>query len=109
MKAALKILQEENMMYATVRRYECVTDPKKAAKRVREGFVPLISRMPGFIDYCWIDLGGNRMISISLFNSLSEAVKSNQKAAAWVKANLASVLPQKPRAEAGIVVAHKSS
>ncbi len=48
------------------------------------------------------------MMSISIFESLSAAIESNQKAAAWVKENLASVLPQKPRIEAGTVVAHKS-
>jgi hypothetical protein len=95
-------------MYATVRRYEGVTDPKEAAKRVKEGFVPLISKMPGFVEYYWVDLGGGAMISISVFESLSHAIESNQKAATWVKANLASVLPQTPRVEAGTVVAHKS-
>jgi len=95
-------------MYATVRRYEGVTDPKEAAKRVLEGFVPLVSGMPGFIDYYWVDLGDGAMISISFFKSLSDAIGSNQKAAAWVKDNLASVLPQKPRIEAGTVVAHNA-
>jgi hypothetical protein len=94
-------------MYATVRRYEGVTDPREAAKRVQEGFVPLISGMKGFVDYYWVDLGDGSMMSVSVFESLSDAIESNQNAAAWVKANLSSVLPQKPRVEAGLVVAHK--
>jgi hypothetical protein len=36
-------------MYATVRRYEGVTDPREATRRVNEGFVPLISQVPGFV------------------------------------------------------------
>ena len=38
-------------MYATVRRYEGVTDPGEAGRRVSKGFVPLISEVPGFVAY----------------------------------------------------------
>ena len=38
-------------MYATVRRYEGVTKPGEAGKRVNEGFVPVISKLPGFVAY----------------------------------------------------------
>jgi hypothetical protein len=38
-------------MYATVRRYEGVNNPTDAAQRVNEGFVPLISQIPGFFAY----------------------------------------------------------
>ncbi|MGD0885172.1 MAG: hypothetical protein ABSA46_09930 [Thermodesulfovibrionales bacterium] len=94
-------------MNVTVRRYEGVRDTKEAAKRVQESFVPLISGMQGFVNYYWVDIGNGTMISISVFDSLSDAIESNQKAAAWVKANLASVLPQNPKVEAGTVVAYK--
>ena len=33
-------------MYATVRRYEGVTDPAEAGRRVQEGFVPLLKQIP---------------------------------------------------------------
>ena len=36
-------------MYVTVRRYEGVTDPKKVGQLVDEGFVPIISEIPGFV------------------------------------------------------------
>jgi hypothetical protein len=42
-------------MYATVRRYEGVTDPAEVARRVREDFVPLISEIDGFVAYYWVD------------------------------------------------------
>jgi hypothetical protein len=44
-------------MYATVRRYEGVTSPSEAARRVRESFVPIISKIPGFVAYYWVDAG----------------------------------------------------
>ena len=38
-------------MYAAVRRYEEVTDPAEAARVVKEGFVPLMRQVPGFVAY----------------------------------------------------------
>jgi hypothetical protein len=35
-------------MYVAVRRYEGVSDPSEVARLVNEGFVPIISEMPGF-------------------------------------------------------------
>ena len=95
-------------MYATVRRYEGVPDPEIAAKQVDEKFVPFISSLPGFVEYYWIDLGSGAMLSITVFNTLSDAMAANEKARAWVKDNLNSVLPNMARMEAGIIVAHKA-
>jgi hypothetical protein len=94
-------------MFATVRRYENVPDPAAAAEKVNEIFVPLISSLPGFVEYYWIDLGEGSMISITVFKSLSEAIEANKKASAWVKERLKSVLAPAIRIEAGIIVAHK--
>ena len=54
-------------MYATVRRYEGVTDPAEAGRRVKEGFMPLIRQVPGFVAYYWIDAGDGAMVSTSVF------------------------------------------
>ncbi len=95
-------------MYTTVRRYEGVSNPHEAAIRVKESFVPFISGLPGFVEYQWIDLGQGVMISISVFDTLPNAIEGNQSAVSWVRANLASVLPQNPRIESGKLVAHHS-
>ena len=50
-------------MFVTVRRYEGVTDPSEAGKRVREGFIPILSGIPGFVEYFWVDAGGGVMIA----------------------------------------------
>jgi hypothetical protein len=44
-------------MYATVRRYEGVTDPSEVAWRVNEGFLPIIREIEGFVDYYFVDAG----------------------------------------------------
>jgi hypothetical protein len=38
-------------MYATVRRYEGVSDPSEVGRLVEEGFVPIISEIPRFVAY----------------------------------------------------------
>jgi hypothetical protein len=92
-------------MYATVRRYEGVTDPAEAGRRVAEGFVPLISGMHGFVSYCWFDAGDGVMCSTSIFEDRSQEEASNERAAAWVRENLSEVLPNPPTITAGQVVA----
>src|SRR5512137_2256605 len=94
-------------MYATVRRYEGVKDPAAAAKLVDEKFVPLISALPGFVEYYWIDLGGGAMISVSVVRTLSDAIHANNQSRIWVQDHLAAVLPPASRIEAGTIVAHK--
>jgi hypothetical protein len=94
-------------MFASVRRYEGVSDPEAAARKVDEVFVPLISAMPGFVEYLWIDLGNAAMMSITIFKSLSEAIDANEKSRVWVKDHLSSVLSPSVRIEAGSIVAYK--
>ena len=95
-------------MYATVRRYEGVTDPREAIRRVNEGFIPLVSEIPGFVAYFFVDAGGGVMISTSVFQDRASAEESNKKAADYVRQNLAAVLPNLPQITAGEVVAHQT-
>ena len=96
-------------MYATVRRYEGVTDAREAGRLVAEGFVPLVSKIPGFVAYYWVDAGGGVMISTSVFDDRSHAEESNRKAADWARQNLATLLPNPPQISAGEVVAHRTA
>jgi len=95
-------------MYAMVRRYEGVTDPSEAGRRVNEGFVPLISKVPGFVAYYWVDAGGGVMISTSVFQDQSGEEESNKLAADYVREKMASLLPKPPQITAGEVIAHKA-
>ena len=95
-------------MYATVRRYEGIRNPEELAKRVREGFVPLISQHRGFVAYYWVDDSEEGvMFSTSVFEDQADEEDSNRLAADFVKANLADLLPNPPTITAGHVVANK--
>ena len=96
-------------MYATVRRYQGVTDPAEAGRRVSDGFVPLISGVDGFIAYYWVDAGNGVMVSTSVFETQAGAEASNERAAGFVRENLAALLPNPPQITAGEVVASKAA
>jgi hypothetical protein len=91
--------------YAAVRRYEGVTDPAEAGKRVAEGFLPIISEVDGFVAYYWVDAGDGVMVSTSVFEDEAGAEASTEEAADFVAENLAELLPNEPQVTAGEVVA----
>ena len=91
-------------MWATVRRYEGVNDPDEVSKRVREGFIPLISESPGFVAYYFVDDSDEGVVfSTSVFEDQAAEEDSNRMAADFVKANLAELLPNPPMITAGHV------
>jgi hypothetical protein len=92
-------------MWATVRRYDGVTDSDEAATRVREGFVPQIRDHQGFVAYYWVESEEGVMFSTSVFEDKADEEDSNRMAADWVKANIADLLPNPPVITAGHVVA----
>jgi hypothetical protein len=97
-------LRRRRALYATVRRYEGITNPGEAGRRVAEGFVQLISKLPGFVAYYWVDAGDGVMVSTSVFQDQASAQESNKKAAEWVRqTNLGSLYPNPPQITAGAV------
>ena len=95
-------------MYVTVRRYEGVSESQKVAKLVDEGFIPLISEMPGFVAYYFVDAGDGVMVSTSVFEHKDAEEQSNFRAGQFVAEHLAPLLPNPPQVTAGEVVASKA-
>ena len=96
-------------MYATVRRYEGVTDPSEVARHVEEEFLPMISEMPGFVAYYWVDAGEGVVVTTSVFEHKDAEEQSNWRAGDFVAKNLASLLPNPPQITSGVLVAHKAT
>src|SRR5215217_8768708 len=96
-------------MYVAVRRYEGVRDSQKVAQLVDEDFIPIISEMPGFVAYYFVDAGDRVMVSTSVFEHKEAEEQSNWRAGQFVAQREASLLPNPPQITAGEVVAHKSS
>ncbi|GAA2252639.1 MULTISPECIES: hypothetical protein [Streptomyces] len=93
-------------MHAVIRRYEGVTDPAEAGRRVDEEFLPIVRQVPGFVAYYWVDAGGGVMVSTGVFQDRSGAEESTRRAGDFVRDRLAELLPNAPQVTAGEVVAH---
>ncbi len=97
-------------MFASVRRYEI--DPASLDElkgRVEEGFIPVVSGVPGFVAYYVVRAGDGEVVSINIFEDEAGADESTRRAADWVGENLASLLPNAPEVAAGDVIVHKTS
>jgi hypothetical protein len=100
--------RKEHRMFAAIRRYH--TDPDsldEVVRQVNEGFVPLISDMPGFVAYIALDAGQGEYGTVSVFEDQASAEESNRVAEEWVNENLRELLPN-PDYAAGEVVAYKA-
>ena len=95
-------------MYAVVRRYEGVTDPQKVAQLAEEGFVPIISEMPGFVAYYHVDAGDGVIVSTSVFEHKDAEEQSTFRAGELVQEHLAPLLPNPPQVTAGEVDVYKA-
>src|ERR687893_232840 len=96
-------------MYVAVRRYEGVTDPQKVAQVAQEGFVPLISELPGFVAHYTLDAGDGVMVGISVFEHKDAEEESTFVAGEFMAEHLEPLLPKRPQITAGEVVAYKGS
>jgi hypothetical protein len=95
-------------MYVAVRRYEGVSDPQKVGQVGQEGFVPIISEMPGFVAYYLVDAGDGVIVSTSIFEHKDAEEQSTFRAGEFIAEHLASLIPNPPQVTAGEVIASKA-
>ena len=95
-------------MYAVVRRYEGVRDSQKVAQLAEEGFVPIISQMPGFVAYYHVDAGDGVIVSTSVFEHKDAEEQSTFVAGEFVQEHLGPLLPNPPQVTAGEVDVYKA-
>ena len=95
-------------MYAAVRRYEGVTDTQKVAQVAQEGFVPIISEMPGFVAWYLVDAGEGVIVTTSVFEHKDAEEQSTFRAGEFIAENLSPLMPNPPQVTAGEVVAYKA-
>jgi hypothetical protein len=75
---------------------------------VNEGFIPIISEMPGFVDYYWVDAGDGVIVSTSVFEHKDAEEQSTFRAGEFVAEHLAPLVPNPPQVTAGEVVNYKA-
>jgi len=98
-------------MYTTIRHYNVTPDSaEELIKRAVDGFIPIISKSPGFLSYDLVNTGRDTLTTISTFDSQAGTEKSNELAATWINdSNLSSRFTGQPLVMGGLVGGHKSS
>ena len=92
-------------MYASIRKYQVAADSAGAlAVRVEDGFVPMISKLPGFVSYQVVDAGDGTVLSISVYEDRESAERSDEAARHWVAEALAEEITAPPEITAGEIV-----
>lgn len=95
-------------MYMAIRSYKYKAGAfDQINTSVQGGFVPIVSKAPGFIAYHLVNTGSGTLSTVSLFENQAGAEESTRMAAEWVKENLASLLESPPEVKAGEVTVHK--
>jgi hypothetical protein len=95
-------------MYVAVRRFEGVSDPQKVAQVAEEGFVPIISELPGFVAHYTLDAGDGVLVGISVFEHKAAEEESTFVAGEFVAEHLEPLMPNRPQITAGEVVVYKA-
>jgi hypothetical protein len=91
-------------MHGVLRHYTLdAKNVNEVIRRVAEGGVPIIKGIPGFASYAIMDAGHGHLVTYSVYDSKTGTEESTKKAAAWVKENIASMLPNPPRVVEGEV------
>jgi heme-degrading monooxygenase HmoA len=92
-------------MFIAVRKYRVRRGAAAEwARRVQEGFVPLMRELSGFRGYYLLDGGSDVIIAISMFDSADEALLSNDKATDWVRNNVMELARGMPEIMVGNVL-----
>ena len=76
-------------MFIVIRKYTVQRGAASVwAQRVRDGFVPLLRQMPGFVGYHLIESGQDVIATITMYENAHEALASSELAAEWVRDNV---------------------
>ena len=89
-------------MYAAIRQAKAKTGTaEELARRIKEGAIPIISDVEGFIAYYVMYAPDDTVTAISVFNNYAGAEEANRRAVAWIEQNLAPLLIGPATAVAG--------
>jgi hypothetical protein len=69
----------------------------------------MISKIPGFIEYFFVDAGNGVMVSTSVFKTSTGEQESTMKAKQWILNNpeVTAAIPNPPQITGGKVVGYK--
>jgi hypothetical protein len=80
----------------------------KIGQRVTDDFVPVVSAIPGFLGYYVIKVGGDKLVTVSIFEDDKGAQASIQASYEWVNEHISEWLARPLDIMEGEVIAHKA-
>ena len=99
--------EKEDTVYAAIRQGKAKTGmAEELTRRIKEGAIPIISDVPGFMGYYVVYAPDDTVTAISIFNDYAGAEESNRRALTWIEQNLAPLLTGPATALAGPVIVH---
>ena len=94
-------------MYAAIRQAKAKSGmAEELTRRIKEGAIPIISDIEGFIAYYVVYAPDDTVTAISLFNNHAGAEEANRRAIAWIEQDLSPLLVGEASAVAGPVIVH---
>jgi hypothetical protein len=94
-------------MYAAIRQARAKAgSAEELARRIKEGAIPIISDVDGFMAYYVVYAPDDTVTAISIFNNFAGAEEANRRALAWAEQELAPLLVGPASAVAGPVIVH---
>ena len=94
-------------MYAAIRQGKAKPGMvEELARRIKEGAIPIISDVEGFMAYYVVYAPDDTVTAISIFNQYAQAAEANQRVLAWIEQDLSPLLVGPATAVAGPVIVH---
>jgi hypothetical protein len=98
---------KEGSVYAAIRQGKAKTGmAEELARRIKEGAIPIISDVEGFMAYYVVYAPDDTVTAISIFNDYAGAEESNRRMLAWIEQSLTPLLAGPATAMAGPVIVH---
>lgn len=64
----------------------------QVVQQLEAGFVPIIREVPGFMAYYLVNLGDDRLATVSLYESQAGVIEADARAREWFPKNLAPLM-----------------
>ena len=94
-------------MYAAIRQGKAKPGMvEELARIIKEGAIPVISDVEGFMAYYVVYAPDDTVTAISIFNQYAQAAEANKRVVAWIEQDLAPLLVGPATAVAGPVIVH---
>jgi len=98
---------KEASVYAAIRQGKAKTGmAEELARRIKDGAIPIISDVEGFMAYYLVYAPDDTVTAISIFNNYAAAEESNRRVLAWIEQSLRPLLAEPATAMAGPVIVH---